>query len=127
MAALGHVTQQVEHGQPARLRRPLRHALVHHHAQRVLVAGRGDVALAAGLLLCLQLVTAQRLGLAGGPTVVLLAGGCVAPALAAVLLGGWPLLRPPLVPFWSGWASSLLEVTAVSLAILAAGAVARRG
>ena len=49
----------------------------------------------------------------------MLATGLLAPTLAALLLGGWPLLRPPLVPFWSGWASSLLGVSSAALAVFA--------
>jgi hypothetical protein len=79
--------------------------------------------LAAGLFLGLQLVTAVRSGLPWGGSLRCLAVGAIAPALAAVALSGWPLLAPPLVPFWSGWASSLLEVSAVGLAALAVAAL----
>ena len=77
------------------------------------------VGAAGGLLLALQLATARRLGVAPSAALGALAAGLLAPTLAAVSLGGWPLLHPPLVPFWSAWAACLLEVSAVGLAVLA--------
>ena len=79
-----------------------------------------SVGLASGLLLVLQLATARGLGLPAVPALALLTAGVLVPAAAALLLSGWPVLSPPLVPFWSGWASSLLEVSAAALVVLAA-------
>jgi hypothetical protein len=76
------------------------------------------VGAAAGALAALQLTTARSLGASAGVAASLLAAGLLAPTLAALLIGGWPLLQPPLVPIWSGWASSLLGACSTALPVL---------
>lgn len=80
-------------------------------------------AIPGALLVGLQLRTLLRRGVALLDGLALLLCGAVGPALLLVLLAGWPLQRPPLYPFWSGWGSTLLELAAMLAAALGAWTV----
>jgi len=71
--------------------------------------------LPAALLSGLQLWSLERLGVGRRTALPTLALGCLAPTLVAAIASGWPLRRPPLAPYASGWASSLMVLSAVTL------------
>jgi hypothetical protein len=77
-------------------------------------------ALAAALLAGLQHWALLRLGLSRIRSACLLATLAVTPAVACLAATGYPLSKPPLCPYVTAWASTLLLVVAVVLAALGA-------
>lgn len=70
------------------------------------------------LFLGLQLWTILRQKMALTTALFILGYGFTAPALASLVITGWPWHRPPLFPQLTGWSSTLLFSSALLLAAL---------
>jgi 2,3-bisphosphoglycerate-independent phosphoglycerate mutase len=77
------------------------------------------LALPAALFDLLRLWTLLRSGVRRERALLLVAAAALLPALIPLALSGYPLRRPPLCPWVSGWASTLLFLGAAQLVALA--------
>ncbi len=75
--------------------------------------------LPGALFIGLQLWTLMRLKVTRLWATLAILAGVLSPTLCIALLSGWPLSRPALVPYFSGWASTLLIWAAVHVVFLA--------
>jgi hypothetical protein len=127
--ALGLLLVVAQHGSPS---------LSRFYIYRALPVALSGAALLAAAAPLLQVWTLRRLQSAQERSDpcrrarVAMAALCLLPALAAVALTGWPVARPPLVPYLTAWASTLAFLAAACLAGLlvaslvgAIGALAR--